>query len=103
MNYLTLAIAVIALALGGANYFNVEAPAFGGVTNFDALTLSNGPLVVTTSNTATSSATIGCVNTYATSTATAVKIFPGAINASASSTYTSGAAGFVIWAYGSCP
>ena len=75
----------------------------GGALTAAAATFS-GNVTVTTSNSATSSATVGCVNTYATSTATAIKLFPGAINASASTTYTGGTVGgFVVWAYGTCP
>lgn len=78
-----------------------------GVPTFTADAVFNGGasgITVTTSNTATSSIIVGCVNTYATSTATAIKMFPGAINTSASTTYTGGTVGgFVVWAYGNCP
>jgi len=106
MNKIALGIAVIALALAGFSFLGgtSSSATLGGVTNFDALTLSTGPLVVTTTNTATSSMTVGCINSYATSTATAIKLIPGAANASASSTFSGGtSAGFVIWQYGSCP
>ena len=50
-----------------------------------------GDLTITTSNTATSTLEVGCIQTYATSTATAVRL---------SATTTPGIA---YWSYGSCP
>lgn len=102
MKYLTLVIAVIALGLGGASYFNVDAPSFGGTTNFDALTLSTGPLTVTSTNSATSTTQLGCIQTTATSTATPIRIV---IGSSGATTTFQGASsvGVVGWQYGSCP
>ena len=60
-------------------------------------TVSGGTLNVTTSNTATSTAIIGCVQTYATSTATPWRSI-------ASSTATiEGVDGVMLLQYGSCP
>ena len=49
-----------------------------------------GDVTVTTSNSATSSITVGCIDTYATSTATAIRL---------SATTTPGIA---YWSYGTC-
>ena len=58
-------------------------------------------LQVTTSNTATSTATLGCVQTVATSTATPIRLL---FTASTTATAISGTqAGFVLWGYGTCP
>jgi len=56
------------------------------------VTLSGGAsaLTITTTNTATSSLRVGCIDTYATSTATAIRL---------SATTTPGVA---VWTYGSC-
>jgi hypothetical protein len=83
---------------GSAQQFAVDAS--GNVT---AGNLTMGKtLTLTTSNTATSTATIGCVNTYATSTATAVK-FTLSSALSATTTFSGTSAGYVTWSYGSCP
>jgi len=81
----------------------------GGVTNYDSLTLtedltvgddvtiSGGALSVTTAANATSSITVGCITTYATSSVTAVKqVFT---TTGATSTFN----GTVYWNYGVCP
>ena len=60
---------------------------------FADLTLSGGDLTVTTTNTATSSIEVGCVDSYATSTATAVRL-------SATTTVTGGT--IALWVFGSC-
>lgn len=54
-------------------------------------TVSGRTLTVTTSNTSTSTLVVGCVQMYATSTATAMKLQP---------TTTPGIA---LWQYGTCP
>ena len=75
----------------------------GDVTTGDDLTVADD-LTVTTTNAATSTASLGCVQTTATSTATAVKLVIGAVNTTASSSFnTITNQGFVNWAYGSCP
>lgn len=104
--------------LGGGTRFpngisaNSTAPAAGevrgttltvtGAAATGAIT-SSGTLTLTTSNTATSSAIIGCIQTYATSTATAVRF----VLSSAGTTtaiYGSGQGlGGVSWQYGTCP
>lgn len=70
-------------------------------------TTAGGTLTLATSNTATSTAIIGCINTYATSTATAVKlVFGTGAGASSVATTTFGNGtmiGLAGFAYGSCP
>lgn len=62
-----------------------------------------GTISQTTSNAATSTAVMGCVQTYATSTATAVRLVLSTI-ASTSPTYSgTNTIGFVGWQYGTCP
>ncbi len=74
-----------------------------GLSTLAGVTMS-GNLTVTTTNAATSTASVGCVQTVATSTATPVKFIIGSANASASSTVTSVTnQGYVTWAYGTCP
>ena len=67
-------------------------------------TVSGGTLNLTTSNSATSTAVVGCVQTYATSTATAIQLIIGSPNTQASSTLASQTiGGFVAWRFGACP
>jgi len=63
----------------------------------------NGALVVTTSNSATSTIQVGCISMYATSTATAVRLTFGTNAWATSTTQGSNAVGLVAWQYGSCP
>lgn len=69
---------------------------------FRDLTLSGGDLTVTTTNTATSSLTIGCIQTYATSTATSIVLQPSTAN-EATTTFSGTGFGLLAWQYGSCP
>lgn len=69
-----------------------------------ATTLSS--LTVTTTNAATSTIAVGCIQTVATSTATKIRLFIGSPNSAASSTASSlmgTGGGFVTWGYGACP
>ena len=77
----------------------------GGVSTLTGdVTLSggNGALVVTTSNSATSTVSVGCIQTYATSTATSVHLEFHASSSLANST-NGATAGLVVWKYGNCP
>lgn len=78
-----------------------------GTTVIDStgdITASGGNLIVTTSNTATSTATIGCVQTYATSTDTAIRFGMDLTSTStASNQYGTAVGGLVTWGYGNCP
>lgn len=69
----------------------------------DDLTVAGGSLSLTSSNTATSSATIGCINTYASSTG---QTFHLAISSYATTTATFGQGTYgypVVAIFGSCP
>lgn len=72
-----------------------------GTITAGATTLS-GNLTITTTNAATSTATVGCVQTYATSTATPV-YFALVVSKTASTTFAGTGQGNVMWAFGSCP
>ncbi len=62
-----------------------------------------GNVTVTTSNTATSTAIVGCFQTYATSTATVVKFVLSSAGTSTATFSGPTAAGGVSWTYGACP
>ena len=66
----------------------------------DDLTVNGGTFTLTTSNTATSSAVIGCMQFYATSTATAGHL---EFNTQSTTTINGASAGTVAWKYGGCP
>lgn len=67
------------------------------------VTIASGGLTLTTSDSATSTASLGCIQTTATSTATAIRLVFGN-NISASTTYRgSNSVGIVYWQYGTCP
>jgi len=69
----------------------------------DDFTVSGGVFTLTTSNSATSTAIMGCVQTYATSTATAWRLGIGSI-ATSSPLYSGGTGtNFVLAQYGTCP
>lgn len=72
------------------------------LTVTDDATVSGGSFTVTTSNSATSTASLGCIQTTATSTATAIRLL---IHSTTSPSTVGGqtASGFVAWGYGSCP
>lgn len=115
-----LALVAVIIALG-AYYYPADQGAFGavsGTTNYDTLvlsddltvgddatvtddlTVSGGTFTVTTAANATSTLTVGCVQTYATSSATAVKL---AFTLSGTTTLQGFAPGAVAWLYGTCP
>lgn len=101
MKYVTVFILSILGGIIGANLStSVPTQLFGATTarttitnpwTFTATTTMNGNLVVTTANTATSSIQVGCIQFYATSTATAQRFL-------ASTT-----PGIMYSAYGTCP
>lgn len=80
---------------------NIVATA-GDLTVGDDATISGGNLTVTTTNAATSTLEVGCIQMYATSTDTAVNLQFHASSTLADSTNGTGD-GLVVWAYGSCP
>lgn len=69
-------------------------------TNGD-LVVSGRSFTLTTSNTSTSTASVGCIQTTATSTATPIRFL---IHSTTTPSTISGvASGYVAWGYGSCP
>lgn len=74
----------------------------GDLTSGDAtFNGGSGAIVVTSSNTATSTISVGCIQTAPTSTATQIKM---TFNTSSATSTTNGTAnGFVTWNYGTCP
>jgi hypothetical protein len=88
---------------GGGNY-QIGGTVVHSATVLKTLT-AGGTLTVTTSNTATSTAVIGCVQTYATSTATPIKELYtlAAQNVATSTNQGVNSNGYVVWAYGACP
>lgn len=76
----------------------------GASTLTGDVTMSGGDdgLTITSSNTATSSVVVGCIETYATSTATPVKLALGSTSA-ATTTFGAAGIGSVAWLYGNCP
>lgn len=108
-----LATVAIVIAIGGYFYPQVQG-AFGNIgsaTNFYSLKTDagittsgastfGGTVTVTTSNTATSTLSIGCVQMTATSTATPIHL---EYNTQSTTTLNGASAGSVAWKYGSCP
>ena len=86
------------LTVGGASTLTGDVTLSGG----------NGALAITHANAATSTITVGCVQTYATSAATAIHLEFHATGTAGSTfaTSTNGygmSQGLVIWKYGACP
>lgn len=74
------------------------------VATLTGLLTANGGLTVTTSNTATSTTSVGCVQTTATSTLTPIAlIFNTVSTSSANIANAQTSNGFVLWKYGNCP
>jgi len=97
------------LAVTGASTLTGNVTAEGTLTVDGASTLTgnvtmsggNGALTITTSNSATSTVEVGCVQMYATSTDTAVRLL---FHSTTTPVVISGtASGFVAWGYGTCP
>jgi len=63
----------------------------------------NGALTVTTTNSATSTMSVGCIQMYATSTDTAVALTFSTIATSTTMANGQSNNGYVLWKYGSCP
>jgi hypothetical protein len=112
---LSLVFSIVAINVGK------DASTLGGTTNYDTLDVTDGYLVdgvtrisgsggatfpsltVTTSDSATSTAEFGCIETTATSTASPVKLVLGKVGSSATTTLYNTSSGAVYWAYGNCP
>lgn len=86
----------------GGNLTVTGASAFTGAPTFTADATFNGGdggIVVTTSNTATSSIEVGCWQSYATSTDTALKL----MFVASSTAPTNGSGVIPVVSYGTCP
>lgn len=72
------------------------------VTGDTTLGGGSGALVITTTDAATSTVQVGCIQTTATSTASPIKLL---VNQSATTTTLNSATvrGVVLWAFGTCP
>lgn len=93
------------LTVDGASTLTGTVTTGGNATLTGDVTINggNGALVLTTTNAATSTAQIGCIQTTATSTATPV-ILVLSSTASTSPTFGAGTAvGGVFWKFGTCP
>ncbi len=75
----------------------------GDIVALGDVTVSGGSLTLTTTNIATSSAIIGCIQSYPTSTATAVRWGMGTIATTSPLAGGGNSTGFVLWQYGTCP
>ncbi|OHA58982.1 MAG: hypothetical protein A2571_01230 [Candidatus Vogelbacteria bacterium RIFOXYD1_FULL_44_32] len=79
------------------------------VTAGDDLVVSGGTATITTTNSATSTAVVGCIQTTATSTGQYIKLVPFATSTDANGNAVGSNnggntpfGGYVMWAYGSC-
>lgn len=76
----------------------------GAATFSGDVAVNGGTLTVTTTANATSTVTGGCIQTYATSSASVVKILFNSNSSMASSSINGGTVqGFVVWGFGTCP
>lgn len=83
--------------------FAAGATTITGTLTVSATSTLNGNLNVVTSNTATSSIQVGCIQTVATSTLTPIAVTFSTI--ATTTTMANGLSnnGFVLWQYGKCP
>ena len=113
---LTVVLGVFGVAVitGAVTTISTNISTDGTLTVTDTSTLTgdvtmgggNGALTLTTTNAATSTAVVGCYQTYATSTATAIHLTFGTAENSTTTSQTGTASantGVVFWRYGACP
>lgn len=95
---IVIALASFAAQSGKATQADIAAAlqSFGGVTNYDELTLKAPSGTTTLAVYGSSSSFGGCYETNATSTATKIKLLFSTLGA------TSTFSGTVYWAYGTC-
>lgn len=87
----------------GGDFESDVAAVFASTAQFTGRITANGGVTVTTSNTATSTTSVGCIQTTATSTATPIRFVIGSVQA-ATSTFQGTNANFTVLAqYGTCP
>lgn len=114
-----LVAVVLVVVMGGSDSgsgsFGGAACNGGNCTDYDAVNTTagyylddavfisgSGNITQPTSNSATSTAAVGCIQTTATSTATPIRLVIS--NSGATSTFAAGAAsGVVAWQFGNCP
>lgn len=89
---LVVSVAVVGL-VGG----NQSGSTLGGYTRLPNSDVVAKSLTLTNSS-ATSTLTVGCINAYATSTETAIRLVPSVLGAT-----TTAFQGTVYWQYGTCP
>ena len=104
-NIVTVGIAIVALLVAGASYFAKPAPQLGAAAgpDFYNKVFFRSGMEVPTTNTATSTSKVGCIQSVATSTATPIHLEYSTTTSLA--TYSGGAVpnGGVSWRYGACP
>ena len=83
--------------------FSVHDMAYFGGTATTTIGGARGNITTTTTNSATTTLIIGCIQMNATSTDTAIRLVPGANAWATSTTHTAVANGLMAWQYGSCP
>lgn len=99
------------IVTGGGVYATSSANIDGAVTLGSTLSVAGNVTVtgasktlnITTANTATSTVIVGCVQTYATSTATPISMVFNSISTTTTMLNGQSNNGFVLWTYGSCP
>lgn len=111
-NIIFFVLAIAGGVLGSYTFKNVVEPLFGATTarttitnpwTFSATSTNNANIIVTTTNSATSSVQVGCIQTTATSTDTPIRWVIGS-TVQATSTYQGATSqGAVVWQYGKCP
>ena len=100
---ITIGKSGVITTIAGGSLSQASSTVVGAQTITGASTLG-GTVTVTTTNAATSTVILGCIQTYATSTATPIKFTIGIGGATTTFTGTATTGnGVVAWNYGSCP
>lgn len=89
------------VADAGGDFETDIAAVFNAGMTTTGTTTSNGNVVIPTSNTATSSIQVGCIQTVATSTATPIHLVIGS-TLFGTTTFSGTSNGFVAWQFGKC-
>lgn len=87
----------------GGDFEADVASVFGGTAAFNAAATFNSTVNITTTNVATSTLVVGCVQTYATSTATPIRFVIGSAQLASTTFGGTTSNGAVLWQYGTCP
>lgn len=75
----------------------------GSATTHPLTLTAAGALSVTTTNAATSSVSVGCIQLTATSTGSPIKLLPSTATLSTTTFSGTQIGGYMMWAYGTCP